>query len=66
MLFGGYSATVDDASFVGTWNGENVPVSITAEITPVPEPGSLVLIGSGLLAGAMYIGQRHHLSSAHI
>lgn len=57
VSFGAYFLTVDSA----TWSavpGSNVPLSISAMIVPVPEPGSLTLISSGFFAGALTLRRR--------
>ena len=55
-LFGGYLLTLDSAAYSGTWVGEDVPLTLSGQITATPEPGSLILLGSGLLGGLAVLG----------
>ena len=50
-LFGGYLFTLDSSAYSGTWVGQDVPVTLSAEITTTPEPGSLLLLFTGVLGG---------------
>ena len=56
ILFGGFLLTLDPAAYSGTWVGEDVPLTLSGQITATPEPGSLILLGSGLLGGLAVLG----------
>lgn len=60
IIFGNEIFTLQpfDAPVFGP--GGDVPVYLVASVTPVPEPGSILLLGTGLVAGAVAIAARTH------
>jgi hypothetical protein len=53
-----YGTALTDANFIGTPLPPGVPTPFDVGPTAVPEPASMMLLGSGLLAGARYARRR--------
>lgn len=51
--FGSYNLYVNASSYNGVALYQNLPVSLNADVTPVGEPATLLLLATGLIGGAL-------------
>lgn len=58
--FGSYNLYLNASSYNGAALGQDVPLTLTADITPVSEPATLALLATGLVGGTIVITRTRH------
>lgn len=59
--FGDYNLTIDTISYSGTSVGQNTPINLTADVSATPEPGTFVLLGTGIAGGLIIVRRQRSL-----
>ncbi len=63
--FGSYVFTLNSSSYSATEIGQNIPISLSANVSaaPTPEPASLPLLATGVMAGVVVTTRRMYRSA---
>jgi len=58
--FGSYVLSLNACSYLGISLYQDIPIALTADLVPVPEPGTLLLLATGLAGGTLIATRLRH------